>query len=117
MAGSEIPWGPDVFRLIDAHVGLRLKERREALGLTRPKFADSLYVSERTLARYESGELPIPAGSLYDAANFLGVPAEYFFDGLNERVAAIAHSNVTPFRGQPGNASLQRAGRSRQSGA
>lgn len=98
MAGSETPWGPDVFQFIDEHIGLRMKQRREALGLTRPKFADCLYVSEMTLARYETGELSIPASDLYDAAKFLGIPAEYFFEGLDERVAAIAHSNVTPFR-------------------
>ncbi len=98
MPGSETPWGPDVFRLIDEHVGLRLKERREALGVSRSNFADYLYVSTITLVKYETGELSIPASSLYDAANFLSVPTEYFYEGLDERVAATAHSNVTPFR-------------------
>ena len=98
MAGSETPWGPDVFRLIDEHVGLRLKKRREALGVSRSEFADYLYVSTITLVQYETGELSMPASSLYDAANFFGVPTEYLYEGLDERVATIAQSNVAPFR-------------------
>lgn len=97
MPGSETPWGPDVFRLIDEHLGLRLKERRETLSVSRSKFADYLSVSTITLVKHETGELSIPASSLYDAANFLGVPLEYFYQGLDARLAAIAHSNVTPF--------------------
>ncbi len=98
MHGSETPWGPDVFRLIDEYIGLRLKECREALGVSRSKFADYLYVSTITLAKYETGELSIPASKLYDAANFFDVPTEYLFEGLDERVAAFTNSNVLPFR-------------------
>ncbi len=97
MPGSETPWGLDVFRFIDGHVGLRLKERRAALGVSRSKFADYLNVSAIALVKYETGELSIPASTLYDAANFLGVSMEYFYEGLDERVSAVAESNVTPF--------------------
>jgi transcriptional regulator with XRE-family HTH domain len=97
MPGSETPWGPDVFRLIDEHVGFRLRERREALGVPRSRFADFLYVCTITLVKYETGELSIPASNLYDAADFLGVPMEYFYEGLDEQLAAVANSNVTPF--------------------
>ncbi len=97
MLGSETPWGPDMFRLIDEHVGFRLRERREALDVPQSKLADHLDVCTNTLVKYESGERSIPASDFYDAANFLGVPMGYFYEGLDDWVAAIARSNGTPF--------------------
>ena len=101
MTGKEASWGPEVFRLIDEHVGFRLKERREVLGLSRSKFADDLNVPAFTLVKFESGQLSIPASKLFDAANLLGIPTEYFFEGLEARVAATANGNITSFTGAP----------------
>lgn len=98
MTDSETPWGTEAFRLIDQHVGLRLKERRQALGVSKSRFADDLHVSTVTLVKYEAGELSIPASNLYNAANFLGVPIDHFYEGLDKRLGAVECGNVTPFR-------------------
>ena len=65
MIGPTRPWGPEVIRLIDKHVGRRLKERRVTLRITRVDMARFLNVPKDILEAYETGEVSIPAGDLY----------------------------------------------------
>ena len=71
--------GPDE---IDLHVGIRLRERRVALGMTQTELGGLLGISFQQLQKYERGANSLSAWGLWRAANSLGVPVSYFFEGL-----------------------------------
>ncbi|HLO78309.1 MAG TPA: helix-turn-helix transcriptional regulator [Magnetospirillum sp.] len=70
----------------DRHVGARIRERRIMLGLSQQQMADLIGVTYQQAHKYERGINRISAGRLYEIAQVLGVPVNYFFEGLdNER--------------------------------
>ncbi len=66
----------------DKHVGQRLRERRVILGLSQTALADGLGIKFQQIQKYEIGHNRIAAGRLYACAQFLDVPPEFFFEGL-----------------------------------
>ncbi len=56
MIGPTRPWGPEVIRLIDEHVGRRLKERRVTLRITRVDMERFLNVPKDILEAYETSQ-------------------------------------------------------------
>ncbi len=66
----------------DAHVGIRIRERRTSMGLTLRDMADALKISYQQLQKYEIGANRVSAGRLYEIAMRLEVDVGYFFDGL-----------------------------------
>lgn len=68
---------------IDAHVGMRIKARRILLGLSQERLADHAGLKPQTIQKYESGEVRIAASRLLELSQILGVPVQFFFDGLN----------------------------------
>lgn len=69
---------------IDAHVGNRLRERRNALGLSQGQVAERLGLTFQQVQKYEKGQNRIGAGRLYRIATILAVPVGYFFDGIED---------------------------------
>lgn len=69
---------------IDAHVGNRLRERRNALGLSQGQVAERLGLTFQQVQKYEKGQNRIGAGRLYRIATILAVPVGYFFDGIGD---------------------------------
>lgn len=67
---------------VDNHVGQRLRQRRQELGLSQTAVADRLEVTFQQVQKYERGMNRISASRLYDLCEILNVPVEYFFDGL-----------------------------------
>ena len=63
----------------DVHVGLRLRERRQALGLSQQAMAFDLGISYQQIQKYELGHNRLAAGRLSLIARRLGVPPCYFF--------------------------------------
>lgn len=68
---------------VDAHVGRRLRELRDARGLTRKELSARLGRGFKQVRKYESGENRISAGMLYLAAQHLDVEVTAFFEGLD----------------------------------
>ena len=66
----------------DRFIGMRIRERRKMLGLTQREFGELLGVSYQQFYKYEQGINSMSAGQLYDIAQGLGTPVEYFFEGL-----------------------------------
>lgn len=64
---------------VDALVGRRLREKREAEGLSTAAFAADLGVTEEELAAIEDGSIGLPARHLLRAAHLLGVQVDWFF--------------------------------------
>jgi transcriptional regulator with XRE-family HTH domain len=69
---------------IDRHVGARIRERRIMLGLTQQQLADLIGVTYQQAHKYERGINRVSAGRLFEIAQVLSVPVNYFFDGLEQ---------------------------------
>jgi transcriptional regulator with XRE-family HTH domain len=69
---------------VDAHVGQRMRQRRSSLGISQGRLGRQLGLTFSQVQKYEKGTNRIGAGRLYLLARYLGVPVEYFFDGLQE---------------------------------
>lgn len=67
---------------IDAHVGRRMRQRREFLGISQGRLGKHLGLTFSQVQKYEKGANRIGAGRLYMIADFLGVPVQYFFEGI-----------------------------------
>lgn len=62
-----------------AALGLRLAERRKALGLTQQQLADSIGIAQQTLAHYEVGRLRVAAALLPAFSKALGLSLDELF--------------------------------------
>jgi transcriptional regulator with XRE-family HTH domain len=65
----------------DVHVGSRLRARRQQLGMSQSKLAESLGVSFQQLQKYENGKNRMGSSRLQQAAHALDVSIGYFFEG------------------------------------
>jgi transcriptional regulator with XRE-family HTH domain len=77
--------GPDP---IDRHVGGQLRLRRAQIGMTQVDLGSKLGLSFQAVQKYETGENRISASRLYQLARILEVSPAYFFEGIDESVAA-----------------------------
>lgn len=78
-----------------AHLGSRLRFRREQIGMSVLTAAAGVGVTRQTYAEYEIGERLIPANQLAKLAELLKVPVFYFFDDLPTCEAADAGEPMT----------------------
>jgi transcriptional regulator with XRE-family HTH domain len=70
-------------RLIDRHVGDRIRHLRKACGLRQGDIGDALGVSAQQVQKYETGANRLPIAKLWFAADLLRVSPAYFFEGLD----------------------------------
>ncbi len=68
--------------LIDAHVGMKLRDRRILLGLNQYELGEAVDVSIQQIQKYESAKNRISSAKLYSFAKLLKVPISYFFEGI-----------------------------------
>ncbi len=73
---------------IDVHVGNRIRLRRTILGLSQEKLASMLGLTFQQVQKYERGSNRVGASRLWDIGNVLNVPINFFFEDMNENVAA-----------------------------
>lgn len=71
-------------------VGQRLRERREALGISQGRLGRHLGLTFSQIQKYEKGSNRIGAGRLYQIASFLGVAPTFFFEAIEEGAATGA---------------------------
>ena len=69
---------------IDLHLGRRLRRRRRLLGLTQQQLALQVGIRFQQIQKYECGANRISAARLWQLAQVLDVPVNYFYDGLTE---------------------------------
>jgi transcriptional regulator with XRE-family HTH domain len=67
---------------IDLHVGSRVRLRRMLLGMSQEKLAERLGLTFQQVQKYEKGVNRIGASRLYDLAQVLGVPVQFFYDDV-----------------------------------
>ena len=66
---------------IDRHVGSRVRQRRQELGLTQEKLGDALGLTFQQVQKYEKGTNRVSASRLQHLSRILKVPVPYFFEG------------------------------------
>ncbi len=73
--------GPDP---IDVHVGNRVRMRRVMTGLSQVKLAKQVGLTFQQIQKYEKGTNRICASRLFEFAQILDVPVEYFFQDTDD---------------------------------
>ena len=66
----------------DAHVGQRIALQRKKAALTQKRVAQSFGMSAAQLQKYEKGTNRISAIHLETFSRMIGLPVEYFFEGM-----------------------------------
>jgi len=69
---------------IDVYVGKRLRLRRTILAMKQEELADAVGVTYQQIQKYERGDTRLSVGRLFDIGLVLGVPVEWFLDGLHD---------------------------------
>ncbi len=67
---------------IDVHVGKRIRQRRWLIGMTQQKLADMVGIKFQQIQKYETGANRVSASRLWDIGEAMGVPASFFFEGV-----------------------------------
>jgi len=68
---------------IDVHVGGRVRLRRMLVGLSQEKLGEQLGLTFQQVQKYEKGSNRISASRLYEIAQILGVPVQFFFEDIH----------------------------------
>ena len=79
---------------VDIHVGKRIRHRRWMVGMTQQQLADAVGIKFQQIQKYETGMNRVSASRLWDIAQTLSVPIQFFFEGLDE--GADAGAEMTP---------------------
>src|SRR5690348_17280683 len=68
---------------IDVQVGNRVRLRRMLIGMSQEKLGELLGLTFQQVQKYEKGVNRIGAGRLFQVAHILGVPIDYFYEGVS----------------------------------
>lgn len=69
---------------VNRFVGVRIRERRRALGLSQRELSESAGSTHQQIYNYERGENGVSVGLLYEIARVLRTSPDYFFEGLDK---------------------------------
>lgn len=73
---------------IDLQLGRRLRQRRRLLGLSQEELGASCGVRFQQIQKYETASNKMSAGMIGRLAQALNVRVDYFFEGLEDMLAA-----------------------------
>ena len=91
---------------IDVHVGARVRLRRTLLGMSQEKLGEALGLTFQQVQKYERGANRVGASRLFDLARILDVPVGFFFDDMNDQVAAASPARIAGIAAEPEAAGL-----------
>jgi transcriptional regulator with XRE-family HTH domain len=80
----------------DRHVGKRVRMRRLMIKMSQQKLAAHLGLTFQQVQKYEKGVNRLSAGRLREMSGALGVPVQFFFDGLPEVRSVAAKGRKEP---------------------
>ena len=80
---------------IDIHVGSRLRKRRRMVGISQEKLGEALGLTFQQIQKYEKG-INMGASRLQQAADILGVPVPFFFEGGADGLSSSDGSAPSP---------------------
>lgn len=75
---------------IDVHVGGRIRLRRTLLGMSQEKLGEALGLTFQQVQKYERGANRVGASRLYDLSRVLDVAVSYFFEEMDDDMAAAS---------------------------
>src|ERR1700752_4322855 len=81
---------------IDVQVGNRVRIRRMLIGMSQEKLGDLLGLTFQQVQKYEKGVNRIGAGRLYEVARILGVPIDFFYEGVGSAPHASGFAEAGP---------------------
>jgi transcriptional regulator with XRE-family HTH domain len=67
---------------IDVHVGSRIRMRRQLINMSQERLGELLGITFQQVQKYEKGANRISASRLFYACKTMGVPIQFFFEGL-----------------------------------
>ena len=67
---------------VDKHVGERVRMRRMLLGMSQERLGEHLGLTFQQVQKYEKGVNRIGASRLFDLAQVLGVPIQFFYENM-----------------------------------
>ncbi len=76
--------GSGVPHPVDVNVGKRIKMRRCMIGLSQEKLAEEIGLTFQQIQKYERAANRVSASKLFDFSKALGVPVNYFYQGMDE---------------------------------
>ncbi len=85
---------------VDKHVGERVRMRRMLLGMSQERLGEQLGLTFQQVQKYEKGVNRIGASRLFDLAQVLGVPIQYFYESMPAAVSG--HGAVAGFADKAG---------------
>ncbi len=102
---------------VDAHIGQKIRARRNLLGLSQTELADAAGITFQQIQKYERGVNRVGAGRLQQFSDALGIPPSYFFEGaptVGKKQPApqdgeLSESAIVSFLGTREGAALVRA--------
>ena len=102
---------------VDAHIGQKIRARRNLLGLSQTELADAAGITFQQIQKYEKGVNRVGSSRLLQFSEALGVPPSYFFDGaptVGKKIAApqegeLSEGSIISFLGTREGAALVRA--------
>jgi transcriptional regulator with XRE-family HTH domain len=80
-AGDDSAEGPHP---VDRHVGLHIRMRRKALGISQERLAEALGLTFQQVQKYERGANRVSASKLFEIARALKTNVAYFYEGLED---------------------------------
>jgi transcriptional regulator with XRE-family HTH domain len=81
---------------VDVQVGNRVRIRRMLIGMSQEKLGELLGLTFQQVQKYEKGVNRIGAGRLYDVSRILGVPIDYFYEGIQSQPSEGAAEDGAP---------------------
>ena len=95
------------------HVGSRVRFRRMLLGMSQEKLGEKLGLTFQQIQKYEKGINRIGASRLFDLAQVLGVPVQFFYEEAPPGVADAPLFVADGFAEKPAESSIVEFLRSR----
>jgi transcriptional regulator with XRE-family HTH domain len=71
---------------VDTQVGNRVRIRRMLIGMSQERLGELLNLTFQQVQKYEKGVNRIGAGRLFDVSRILGVPIDYFYEGVGAQL-------------------------------
>jgi len=81
---------------VDVHVGKRVRHRRWLIGMTQQQLAEKVGIKFQQIQKYETGANRVSASRLWDIADAMDVPVNFFFEGLEEATSTDSGKSVVP---------------------
>ena len=86
---------------LDSYIGARLRMRRLMLGMSQEALGEKLSLTFQQIQKYEKGTNRVSASRLYELAQALDVPVQYFFDGISAEDEAVLHEAIAEDANSP----------------